>query len=63
MAWTPIVETDTGNASKGEQQKEIDEQEFRRALLTWLGSIDQQLRLLNERFEEAFETEVEGGDI
>ncbi len=62
MAWTPIVEVDSGNASESEEQKHIDEQEFRQALLATLSSIDHELHLLNARFEEAFETEFEGGD-
>ena len=63
MGWSPIVQTDTGNVSEGEEQKQISEQEFRQALLAMLSSIDQELHLLNARFEEAFETEINGGDI
>lgn len=63
MTWSPIIETDTGNKSEGEEQKQISEQEFRQALLATLSSIDQELHLLNARFEEAFETEIEGGDV
>ncbi len=61
--WGPLVEVDTGNASEDEKQKEITELEFRRALLTHQSSINQELRLLNARFEEAFETDIEGVDV
>lgn len=40
----------------------ISEQEFRTAILVTLGSLDRELHLLNLRFEEAFETDIEEGD-
>lgn len=62
MAWTPIIEVDTGNASEGERQKEISEQEFRQATIGLLSSVNDELHLLNARFEEAFETHLDGSD-
>lgn len=44
-------------------QEQIDEQEFRVALLVALTSIEDQLRLMNARIEEAYETEIERADI
>ena len=61
--FTPIIDVDTGNKSESEQKKELIEIDDRGSLLVVLGSIDNQLRLLNARFEEAFETQIEEADI
>ena len=63
MSWSPIIEIDSGNKSGLEKEKEIDEAEFRRAVLVGIGSICQQLRLLNARFEDALETHIEEADV
>ena len=60
--WTPLVEVDSGGRSESEQAKEIDEQEWRSAVLIALGGIADQLCLLNARIEEAFETNIEETD-
>lgn len=60
--WGPLIEIDAGNASEDEKQKEIGEQEYRKAVIVTLSSIDQELHLLNARFEEAFETGLDGSD-
>jgi len=41
----------------------ISEQEFRQSLLVTLDSINIELHLLNARFEEAFDTGIEGRDM
>lgn len=63
MSWTPLIEIDSGNKSASEQEKELTELEFKRKLLSTLGAIESELKLLNARFEEAFETHIEGHDI
>jgi hypothetical protein len=48
----------------GQQRTDrLDEQEFRQALLAGMADLSTELHLLNARFEEAFETEIEGGDV
>jgi len=63
VSWTPLFEIDKGNVSESEQLKELNEIEFRNSLLSTLCAINHQLCLLNDRFEEVFETEIEGTDI
>jgi hypothetical protein len=46
-----------------ESKDRISEQEFRQSLLVALDSINTELHLLNARFEEAFETDIDGGDV
>jgi len=41
----------------------ISTQEFRNSLIVTLKSIDQELRLLNDRFEEANETDIDRSDV
>ncbi|MBV1929894.1 MAG: hypothetical protein KUG81_10345 [Gammaproteobacteria bacterium] len=63
MSWTPLVEVDSGNKSESEQLKELSDAEFRHAMLANMSAIDNQLRLLNARIEEAFETHIEESDV
>ena len=59
MSWTPLIETQDSN----QDEMDISEAKFRSSILIALSSINSQLCLLNARFEEAFETTIEGEDI
>ena len=61
MTWKPLF--DDGLGSESEQIKEISQIEYRRGVLANLNSINQQLCLLNARFEDAFETHIEEADV
>lgn len=63
MSWTPLVEVDLGNKSESEQLKDLDELNFKNTVVNLLEGIHHELRLLNARFEEAFETQVCEEDI
>jgi hypothetical protein len=63
MSWTPLIEIDSGGKSASEQQKEIDATELQKKILITLNAIQSELRLLNARFEEAFETDIEERDV
>jgi len=63
MSWTPLIEIDQGKKSASEAAKELNAIEAQRAIITTLGAIEEQLKLLNLRFEEAFETGIDGADI
>lgn len=63
MAWAPLFELDSGNRSESQQAELISEQEFRNKLLSVMGNVCDELRLMNARIEEAFETHIEDTDI
>ena len=63
MSWTPIFDIDGSNLSESEKERLIDERTFRTAILAEVGAINQELCLLNARFEETFETHIESTDI
>lgn len=58
----PVVATAGSPLSESQQSDRINEQESMQAILVTLGSIDTELHLLNARFEEAFDTGLDGGD-
>ncbi len=58
----PVVVTAGSPLSESQQSDRINELKFRNALLATMGSIDTELHLLNARFEEAFDTGLDGGD-
>lgn len=58
----PVVVTAGSPLSESQQADRINELEFRSSLMETLGSIDTELHLLNARFEEAFDTGLDGGD-
>lgn len=57
MTWKPLVETVTED-----EGLIMSEATYRVRSLAMLGAIECELKLLNDRFEEAFETGIEGGD-
>lgn len=63
MSWTPIFDIDNSNLSQSEKEILADERSFRRNLLAEVDAVNQELCLLNARFEEAFETHIESTDI
>jgi len=58
----PVVVTAGSPLSESQQSDRISEQEFMQILLAKLSSLDTELHLLNARFEEAFETGLDGRD-
>lgn len=63
MSWTPIFNIDTSNLSESEKQQALDDREFRQDLLSNLTLINNNLLLLNARFEEAFQTDINENDV
>jgi hypothetical protein len=61
-SFIPVIATAGTPLSEIQQTDRINEQEFMRSLLTILGSVDHELHLLNARFEEAFDTGLDGSD-
>ena len=59
----PVDQASPDTQTETERLDELKELEFRTAMLASLGSIAQQLCLLNARFEETFETQIEGIDV
>ncbi len=58
----PVIATAGSPLSESQQSDRIEGQEFMRSLMAMLSSIDTELHLLNARFEEAFDTGLDGGD-
>lgn len=58
----PVVVTAGSPLSESQQADRTNELEFRSSLIATLSSIDTELHLLNARFEEAFDTGLDGGD-
>lgn len=58
MTWKPLVETVTED-----EGLIMSAAVYRVKSLVMLGAIECELKLLNARFEEAFETGIEGTDI
>jgi hypothetical protein len=58
----PVVVTAGSPLSESQQSDRISEQEFMASLMAMMSSIDTELHLLNARFEEAFDTGLDGGD-
>jgi len=63
MSWTPFFDIDNSNLSESEKQQLKDEVGFRKELLSSLNLISHDLRLLNARFEEAFDTTIDENDV
>ena len=59
----PVDEASADTQTEAEKLKEQKELEFRSQILATLASLNHQLCLLNARFEETFETQIEGIDV
>lgn len=59
----PVEGVSPDTQTEMEKLKEAKELEFRTALLGGISAIEHQLCLLNARFEETFETQIEGIDV
>lgn len=63
MAWKPFIEPLGVPTDPIEDTHDFGELVFRRAMLAGLEGISDELRLLNARIEEAFNTKIEEGDV
>jgi len=63
MAWKPFVEPLGSPLDPVMNSREFTELVFRKGVLNALQGINDELRLLNARIEEAFQTTIEGGDV
>jgi hypothetical protein len=61
QGFAPPSASDPSNQER--EDATISEQEFRSRMLAKMESMNQELHLLNLRFEEAFETDIDGGDV
>ena len=63
MSLTPLFEVDSSNKSESEQDKETDAIILNNMILIQLGAVICELKLLNARIEEAFDTRIKAADV
>lgn len=59
----PVIATAGSPLSESQQSDRLSELEFRQIALACMQSINDELRLINARLEEALETGIERGDV